>query len=421
MRSVSTASLGAPGLMNSAVQSSHPGRLHAIDHLPSLRRFRGPVADEISVLCRPRNPAADAAIQAESVYENLIDVLSSQGVGPEAIVTETVFFSQIDDDVRVVRNARRRVLARTGLPSCGPATTFIGQPALGDDARVLLAAVAVIPHRLQSPSTFEVTLPLSCRCEACLRGARAKAIGLGDQTHVHAGSILGQGGSAFDEAFDMFCQAEALLGQAGMSFRDVIRTWIHLRDIDRDYDALNHARREFFASRGIQRRPASTGVQGIPVSDAHDFSLSFSAVKSPRPLEAPLMSTPTLNEAWTYGADFSRGLRLVDANKTTLHVSGTASIDENGKSVHFGDFHAQAGRMLRNILTLLEKQGAGFGDLVSGVTYLKRAADEPALREIFRERGFEGFPCAIVEAPLCRPELLCETEAVAILPLPGEA
>src|SRR6185437_11669679 len=108
-------------------------------------------------------------------------------------------------------------------------------------------------------------------------------------------------------------------------FRDVVRTWIHLRDIDRDYDALNRARREFFQERGVDRRPASTGVQGIPFPDAHHVSLRLTAV---RPADATVISTPTLNEAWSYGADFSRGLRLVDPNQITIHVSGTASIDE---------------------------------------------------------------------------------------------
>ena len=134
------------------------------------------------------------------------------------------------------------------------------------------------------------------------------------------------------------------------------------------------------------------------------------------------MSTPSLNEAWSYGADFSRGLRVVDANKVALHVSGTASVDEAGRTVHVGDFEAQADRMLHNIASLLDRQGATFEDLVSGVTYLKHPGDAPALRAMLRARGFDGFPCALVEAPLCRPELLCEAEVLAVLPLtPGEA
>jgi enamine deaminase RidA (YjgF/YER057c/UK114 family) len=215
----------------------------------------------------------------------------------------------------------------------------------------------------------------------------------------------------------MFCAAERLLAQCGMGFGDVSRTWIHLRDIDRDYDALNEARREFFRQRGVGPRPASTGVQGVPFPEAHDFSLHFQAMQAPRPLDRAHMSTPSLSEAWTYGADFSRGLRIVETNKVTLHVSGTASIDESGHTVHVDDFEAQAARMLHNIETLLAQQGASFGHVVSGVVYLTNPADAPVLRAMCEARGFTGFPCVLVEAPLCRRELLCEAEAMAVLPL----
>src|SRR5262245_43610499 len=149
----------------------------------------------------------------------------------------------------------------------------------------------------------------------------------------------------------MFPVGEALLGEAGMTFANVMRTWIHLRGIDRDYEAFNRARREFFGRRGIERPPASTGIQGVPFPDAHAFSLSLYAVKSPTPLDVAPISTPFLNEAWDYGSDFSRGLRLTDANKVALHVSGTASIDEAGRTVHVGSFGEQGGRILTSIGT----------------------------------------------------------------------
>ena len=127
------------------------------------------------------------------------------------------------------------------------------------------------------------------------------------------------------------------------------------------------------------------------------------------------MSTPFLNEAWSYGVDFSRGLRLAEANKVTLYISGTASIDEAGRTIHVGNFAAQVDRMLDNIASLLAQQGATFDNLVSGVMYLRNPSDAPVLRALSHQRGFDGFPCALVEATLCRPDLLCEAEAVAML------
>jgi enamine deaminase RidA (YjgF/YER057c/UK114 family) len=217
----------------------------------------------------------------------------------------------------------------------------------------------------------------------------------------------------------MFGLAERLLQRAGMDFRDVVRTWIHMRDIDRDYGALNRARREFFAARGIDPVPASTGIGGGPVSAAHDICLGVYAVKSGHPLVKTVMTSPTLNEASEYGADFVRGLRVQEANKVALYVSGTASIDEHGSTVHVGDVDAQSDRMLVNIAALLEGQGARFTDIAHAITYVKHAADAGRVRERLRKAGLAGFPHALVAAPICRPELLCETEVLAVLPTPA--
>jgi enamine deaminase RidA (YjgF/YER057c/UK114 family) len=214
----------------------------------------------------------------------------------------------------------------------------------------------------------------------------------------------------------MFALAEDLLRRAGMEFRDVVRTWIYLRHMERDYATFNRARREFFAARGIDPVPASTGIGGGPVSAAHDLCLGVQAIRSSRPLERTVMTTPTLNEAREYGADFVRGMRIEEANKVALHVSGTASIDEHGRSVHLGDVDAQADRMLVNIASLLARQGASYADVVNAITYLEHPADEARVRAKLRAAGFAGFPHAMVAAPICRPELLCETEVLAVLP-----
>ncbi len=380
----------------------------------TVRRFRGRVADQLFVLCRPTAGANDPLRQAESVYEALRDVLVSEQVGPETIVTETVFCRRVRDDVLPVRAARSRVLANVGLL---PATTFIGQPPLDDDADLALAAVAIVP-RSPDASTYQVHHATACTCDGCAAGVCARVVRLDDQTSLWVGSVYGSGRDAFAEAYDMFRVAEDLLAGAGMRFTDVMRTWIHGRDIERDYDALNAARRAFFRHAGVERLPASTGVQGIPFPDAHGFALGLYAVKSDRPLDVARMSAPSLNEAWSYGADFSRGLRVTDANQVTLYVSGTASVDEAGRTAHAQDLGAQVDRMLHNVRSLLDRQGATFGDLVSAVTYLKHPSDAPALRTMLGARGFGGFPCAVVQAPLCRPDLLCETEAVAVLSLP---
>src|SRR5262249_11515548 len=153
-------------------------------------------------------------------------------------------------DLEVVRSARARVLEGAGLESYLPATTFIGQPPLDPDAHLELAAVAVLPRTGDASWTHAVSRSGECPCAACAPGARATVVRLGGQIHLHAGNVYGMGRDAYEEAYDMFRVAEVLLGEAGMTFANVMRTWIHLREIDRDYEAFNRARREFYRRRG---------------------------------------------------------------------------------------------------------------------------------------------------------------------------
>src|SRR5438874_2832825 len=80
-----------------------------------------------------------------------------------------------------------------------------------------------------------------------------------------------------------------------------------------------------------------------------------------------------LNEAYDYAkpSSFSRGMRIDLNGLTILLISGTASIDENGVSVHIGDFRAQMKRTLDNITGLLESEGCTWHDIVRTSCYLR--------------------------------------------------
>jgi len=382
-----------------------------------LRRFAGPEAKEIFLLYQPDSPSpGDIIQQTESAYGTLHRLLCSEGGGLEHVLQETVFFRNIREDLAAFCEVRRRAPGAR-FPAFRPASTFIGQPPLAEGARLEISAVAVIPHDRRSTRAWDVWRTSPCACHDCSR-LSARALVLGSQRYLRTGNLFGSPGTPFAEAYSMFCSAEELLRQEGLSFQDVVRTWIYLRDIDRDYAELNRARRAFFQDRGITLRPASTGICGAPFPQGHNLSMSFHAIKSAEPLERKVMTTPTLNEAWKYGADFSRGLKVVEANKVALYVSGTASVNEEGGTAHIGDFDAQVERMLLNVSTLLAAQNASLDDLVSATTYLKIPADASRLRRILQRKGLENLPNAMVHAAVCRPSLLCEMEAIAALPRP---
>ena len=115
-----------------------------------------------------------------------------------------------------------------------------------------------------------------------------------------------------------------------------------------------------------------------------------------------------LNEAFCYDrpSSFSRGLRIDLGNVTVLLISGTASIDEHGNTIHIGDFRAQTRRTYHNITKLLESEGDIERDY---------AAFNEERTEFYRQQGLEPLPASTgIQAILCRPELLVEIEAIAL-------
>lgn len=133
-----------------------------------------------------------------------------------------------------------------------------------------------------------------------------------------------------------------------------------------------------------------------------------------------------LNEAYDYAkpSPFSRGIRLDVGAASLLFVSGTASIDEHGATVHVGDFRKQIERTFANLTALLSSEGATWRDVVRTTCYLKHMErDYPAFNEIrkafYDAEGLEPYPASTaIQAELCRPELLVEIELIAAISNP---
>ena len=142
------------------------------------------------------------------------------------------------------------------------------------------------------------------------------------------------------------------------------------------------------------------------------------------PIEKRAMTNlHVLNEAFRYDqpSSFSRGMRIDIGNVVILLISGTASIDEAGNTVHVGDFRAQCRRTYKNITGLLESEGATWRDVVRTTCYLRdmtattRSFNEERTR-FFTEQGLDPLPASTgIQAKLCRPELLVEMEAIAMV------
>jgi 2-iminobutanoate/2-iminopropanoate deaminase len=130
-----------------------------------------------------------------------------------------------------------------------------------------------------------------------------------------------------------------------------------------------------------------------------------------------------LNEAYDYPrpSSFARGIRFDLGDKAMLMISGTASVDEAGLTVHAGDFRAQLWRTYRNITALLASEGATWQDIVRTTCYLRDIErDYKDFNEVrtafFTWLGLDPLPASTgIQARLCREDLLIEIEAIAVI------
>jgi 2-iminobutanoate/2-iminopropanoate deaminase len=127
-----------------------------------------------------------------------------------------------------------------------------------------------------------------------------------------------------------------------------------------------------------------------------------------------------LNEAYDYGSAFSRGMRIDLNDISILLISGTASIDDRGRTLHVGDLRAQTRRTFDNITALLAAEGATWHDIVRTTCYLRDIErDYEAFNQertnFYKEQQLDPLPASTgIQVILCRPDLLIEIEAIAM-------
>ncbi|MBU1862225.1 MAG: hypothetical protein KKH94_00970 [Candidatus Omnitrophica bacterium] len=128
-----------------------------------------------------------------------------------------------------------------------------------------------------------------------------------------------------------------------------------------------------------------------------------------------------LNEPIEYNKSFSRGIKIALGDVTLLEISGTASVNEKGVTHAPGDFAAQVKRTFDNITALLKSENASWYDVVRTRCYIKDIKQHYGefntyRNKFYKELNLGPFPASIaIQAHLCRPELLVEIEATAIL------
>lgn len=217
-----------------------------------------------------------------------------------------------------------------------------------------------------------------------------------------------------DQTRNCFERIEKAVAHAGMTFKQVARTWFFNHRILEWYGEFNMVRTLFFGVHGIDPMPASTGV-GMP--NAAGAALSCAALAI-RPLREGVtvreVLSPEQCSAMDYKSSFSRAMALDTPDRLDLWISGTASIAPCGATQFVDNVDKQVDRTLEVVEALLRAERMDWSHITRAVGYFKHAADVARFEAIARTRSIPPFPIVFAHADICRDDLLFELEADAV-------
>jgi enamine deaminase RidA (YjgF/YER057c/UK114 family) len=211
---------------------------------------------------------------------------------------------------------------------------------------------------------------------------------------------------------------EEALALAGMDLRCIVRTWFFISDILEWYREFNSVRTEIYRARGLFDRylPASTGIGGRNPDDAAVVATALAMQGKGDDVVVKQIPSPLQCSARDYGSSFSRAAEVSTPDFRSVFVSGTASVDKDGRTAHVGDVDAQVKLTLEIVGAILQSRGMQFADITRANAYFKHPGDARALSEYGSQFGLPAARVVVSHNDICRAELLFEIEVDAVRP-----
>ena len=206
--------------------------------------------------------------------------------------------------------------------------------------------------------------------------------------------------------------AEQILNLTGLSFADAIRTWYYLDNILDWYDDFNKVRSSFFHKHQVFKNhvPASTGVGGKNPAGS-GLSLELTAIKpGSRQFQIAKVISPLQCPAEEYGSSFSRAIRFSDDEFATLTVSGTASINAEGKTMHKDDLWKQIELTFSVVEAIIRSENFSFSNVVRAYAYFSNKRFHKTFLKYLESQNLRKLSFICSENNICRSDLMFEVE-----------
>jgi len=377
--------------------------------------------DQLFITASITDKNAEIIPLTRQIYSRITEILSKTNT---EIVHERLFGS--NSVQAAVINTRKQVLKENGVNEDLPLTYIQGEPCWGPGfAGVQLRAIRLEPAAGDVWTIYDQGLP-------CGRGWKRNGATFLMLQNMHGWQTNQTTPNTREAQMNrMFERTNRVLQEQGASYRNVIRTWIYLSDILDWYTDFNKVRNLKYSQFNLIPNstnnhvaekiylPASTGIRGDnPLGSAGVMDVFAVVPENDSPLQIDHTAGVKQRSPFRYKSAFSRAMSIREPDNTHIFVSGTAAIDEQGKSLYPGDTRAQILKTLEVVEALISQEGAALKDIIEATVFLKRAEDLPIYEQVIKKYNLTDMPAVCVVADVCREELLFELDAAVAIPSP---
>ena len=217
-----------------------------------------------------------------------------------------------------------------------------------------------------------------------------------------------------DQTLETLTNLENGLKLAEMNMTDLFRTWFFNNKILDWYDDFNETRTPFYNERSIfdGLLPASTGIGGNNPTGSSLIASGMAMQPINEKITLKEILSPLQCSANDYGSSFSRAVEVSFPDHRRLFISGTASIDPIGKTIHIGNIKDQVSQTLDIVGAILKSRGMAYSDVTRAYAYYKPNVEVDT--KLLEKYGLPLQRVIIVHNDICRDDLLFEIELDAI-------
>ena len=219
-----------------------------------------------------------------------------------------------------------------------------------------------------------------------------------------------------EQTRNVFEKMDRILKTVGMNFLNVVRTWMYLEKLLDWYDEFNVVRTKFFEDFGVFDNlvPASTGIGVANPAGAALITDLFAVKPKTDQVKIFEVESPLQCSATDYRSSFSRAVEVALPDHRSIYVSGTASIEPGGKTIHIDDVKKQVDLTMEVAKAILQGRGMDWKDTVRGIAYFKDIKNAHLFTEYCQKHNLPKMPFALSHSDICRDDLLFEIELDAV-------